>query len=174
MKKWILLLCGCLSLSLTFISCESKLDTKKCEDLILSHPFFKCRHVGVTKIEYPDCKDVLVGKRENAYMQISGPNVTAYYYDLYGFGINNIHDLGVEDNRAVCKFDMAEVAPSIANQYLDDHRIKGEKAPCEALFIKYEDTGWKLEKILCSQYLFMINIWDNGVYRTMISFNSFE
>lgn len=174
MKKWILILCGCLGLSLAFTSCEAKLDIQKCEDLILSHPFFKCRHVGITDKNYPDCKDALVGSRANAYMKLSGPNTTAYYYDLYGFGINNIHDLVIEGKRATCKFDMAEVAPSVADKYFKIHRIRGKKMACEALFVNYEGTGWKLERIVPEERLFMINIWDNGAYKTMINFDSFN
>lgn len=174
MRKWTLLLLGCLGLCLTFVSCESKLDTQKCEELILAHPFFNCRHVGVTDHEYPDCKDAWVGSRENGYVRLSGPNVTAYYYDLYGFGIKNVHDLVIEDNRAVCKFDVVETDKTAACQYLQDNRIKGEKLACEALFVKYDDSGWKLEQIASGQRLFMINIWDNGAYKTMISFNSFK
>lgn len=154
------------------------LDEKLCEKLILTHPFFKQRHVLPSKEKLTDCNKDLAGIKENAYSTNRG-FTTAYYYYLYGFGIQNVREIERLENRALCKFDLIEKDKTNAYQYFkkeghNPDRITGKSAACQALFVKYEKEGWKLERIACNEYLFMINIWENNQYHAYINFDSFK
>lgn len=172
MKK-LMFFIGCIAGLLLLNACDTKLDEKKCVELILQHPFFACRHVGVTDKELPDCQDVIAGSKRGGYYHSSGSFSTAYYYYLYGFGVTNVHDLEmIDETKAICKFNMVEINKTSAYNHLKDDRIKGESMTCQALFIKYEDGGWKLERL--ASPFFTINIWDAGGYKAYINFNSFD
>lgn len=172
MKKWLLLVCGSLIFGLS--SCMEKLDNEKCTKLILSHPFFNYQHIGVSSRELPDCKSVFAGSIPKAYWHVGNDFTTAYYYYLYGFGIMDICNLSIEDNKAICEFDLVKIHETEAFKHIKDDRIKEGKIHCHAIFMKYEDSGWKLRQIVPSKRLFMINIWDQGQYKAMVNFNSFQ
>lgn len=157
---------------------KKNIDEKLCEKLILTHPFFKQRHVLPSQKELVGCNKDLAGIKENASWTGRG-FTTAYYYYLYGFGIQNVREIEKLENRAICKFDLIEKDKTKAYQYFNEHdynpdRIEGKSAACQALFVKYEKEGWKLERIACNEYLFMINIWENNQYRGYINFDSFK
>lgn len=169
-----LLLVGLAGL-LAFNACSMKLDEQKCTELILSHPFFDCRHIGVSKNELPDCAEHFAGSVPKAYFDLRDKSfTTAYYYYLYGFGVTNVHDLQIEGTQAVCKFDLVKVNETSACQRIKDDRLSGDSMPCQALFIKYEDGGWKLAQIVPSKRLFTINIWGPDGYQAFVNFNSFK
>lgn len=157
---------------------EKNLDEKLCGELILTHPFFKQRHILPSKERLANCNKDLAGIKENAYSTDRG-FTTAYYYYLYGFGIQNVREIERLENRALCKFDLIEKDKTNAYQYFkkeghNPDRITGKSAVCQALFVKYEKEGWKLERIACNEYLFMINIWENNQYHGYINFDSFK
>ena len=163
MKRLISLLCVLLGSLFFFSSCSEKLDNKKCKDLILAHPFLSCKHVGFAKKELPDCKDVFAGTyRERPY------------YYLHGLDVENVRDLQINGNEAICKFDLLQVDKTSAFPYCNDDRFDGKAIPFQAYFVKYEDSGWKLVRAVTENRLWSINSWGEYGYMSFVNFDYFN
>lgn len=98
-------------------------------------PFFKQRHVLPSQKELVGCNKDLAGIKENASWTGRG-FTTAYYYYLYGFGIQNVREIEKLENRAICKFDLIEKDKTKAYQYFNEHdynpdRIEGKVLPAK-------------------------------------------
>lgn len=152
-------------LSLVFIvsSCGNSLDIEKCEELIRGHSFMKLRHVNFTRERLPEeCETVLAGIVEGGFAKVlDKKDGIVYYYYLYGFDIKNVRNLVIDKNMAFCEFDLIEANWTPASKYKKDDRIDKQGMICRATFACFEDTGWRLDGIQCSEKLFTINGWNN-------------
>ena len=152
-----------LLLAMFVASCGNDLSINKCEELIHEHPFLKLRHVSFSPEKLPkECESVYAGTMKLGYSRILKDKKTAYYYYVYGFDIENVRNLLIEGTRAHCDFDLIEVNKTPAYKYIKDDRIDGQSMTCRATFVCFEDAGWQLDKIQCSERYFMINDWNGS------------
>lgn len=148
---------------------NSVLDSRKCEEIILAHPFFKEVHVAVSDTKVPECEEAYAGCVKGGYISLSGPDRDAHWYYMYGFGIADLRDLFIEGSKATCLFDVVYENETVACEYFDERRI-GDKMICQAYFTQYED-GWKLDGILPEDSYFSINVWAGSSVMYNVNFD---